>query len=77
MDGVCDKVVDYIKRHIDSGYDKTSYDAAKYVELFEDAIANAKASDKEATTPLLTQVGSRVYKLAESIIESAPNRRLN
>ena len=58
-------------------YNKSRLKTSDYLPHVETAIANAKSADTEPDSRWLSNVGSRVYKLAESIIESAPNRRLN
>ena len=69
--GGCAKVVDYLKRHIDNNYNKCNYDAAKYVDLIATAIQNAESADTEPHDPLINNIGSRVYRLAQAIIDSS------
>ena len=75
--GGCDKVVEFLKRHVDRNYDKSNYDASKYIEHIANAIKNANASDSKNTEAWMKNVSSRVYKLVQSIIDSSPNNPLN
>ena len=70
--GGAKKVLQTLKE-IDPGFDKTTYRAAEYVDKVETAIKNALKTDTERDTRWLNQIGSRVYKLALSIINSSPN----
>ncbi len=75
--GGCNSAIRFLKQRLDTKYHKTRYDAETYVTEIERAIANARAGDSNPNSPLLDQVGSRVYKLAQSIIDSSPNHTLN
>ena len=70
--GGCDKVIELLKRQVEPNYDKTSYDVSCYVKRCENAIENSKLSDKQRHELWINFVGSRVYKLVESIINSSP-----
>ena len=70
--GGAKKVLQKLKE-MDPGFDKAKYKAANYVEKVETAIKNAQKTDTEPDTRWLNQIGSRVYKLAQSIIASSPN----
>ena len=69
--GGCEKVIEALRKHIEPNYHKTKYNVSAYVERREVAIENAKNSDKCRNETWLNQIGSRVYKLVESIINSA------
>ena len=77
--GGCDKVIEYLKRNFDKNYHKSAFNPSEYIQKINEAISNAKASDSDDEDAWLNQIGSRVYKLAESIINSAasPNNPLN
>ena len=66
-----EKVIEALRKHIEPNYHKTKYNVSAYVERREVAIENAKNSDKCRNETWLNQIGSRVYKLVESIINSA------
>ena len=64
----------------DSSYDKDrkgKYDAGKYMKKIETAIQNASTVDRTSADLPLNQIGSRVYKLAQSIIDASPNNPRN
>ena len=59
---------------LDNNYDsanKGKWNASKYIPKANTAIANARNSDVSPDDRWLNQIGSRVYKLAKSIIDSA------
>lgn len=73
----CESVIDFLERRFEPQYNKAKYDAAKYIDLVAFAIANAKFADFNPETRWLNQVGSRVYRLVQSIIDSSPNNPRN
>lgn len=54
-------------------YSKSNLKTSCYLPNVDAAIANARASDVKESDRWLNQIGSRVYKLAQSIIDSSPN----
>lgn len=52
-------------------YNKSNLKTACYLPNVDAAIASARASDVNESDRWLNQIGSRVYKLAQSIIDSA------
>ncbi len=68
----CQAVIEKLQE-LDKNYEKTRYDASTYAEKVENAITNAKSIDKHVNDNLLNHIGSRVYKLVQSIIDSSPN----
>ena len=71
--GGCDKVIDELRERFDRMYHKTRYDVSSYVELWETAMANAEITDRRNDEQWMNSIGTRVYKLAQSIIDSSPN----
>ena len=65
---------------LDNNYDsnnKGKWKASKYLSMRNCAIENARNADKHQRTSWLNHIGSRVYRLVESIIESSPHHPLN
>ncbi len=58
-------------------YSKSNLKTSCYLANVDVAIANARASDIKESDRWLNQIGSRVYKLAQSIIDSSPNNPRN
>ena len=54
-------------------YNKTNPNSSHYLPHINTAIENAFESDSQPETRWLNSLGSRVYKLAQSIIDSSPN----
>ena len=54
-------------------YNKSNLNSSDYLPKVEIAIENARKSDVEPEDRWLNHIGSRVYKLAQSIIASSPN----
>ena len=54
-------------------YSKSKLKSSHYLPYVTSAIENARTSDVRPDDRWLNQIGSRVYKLAESIINSSPN----
>lgn len=52
-------------------YNKENLNTSDYIPFVTDAIANARNADSHPTDRWLNQIGSRVYKLAQSIIDSS------
>lgn len=71
----CDFVIGLLKKNYDRSYEKSRYDVTKYMTKIADAVSNAQLDDKTVGEDELrtNSVGSRVYKLAQSIIDSSPN----
>ena len=69
--GGCDKVIEALKKQVEPNYQKTDYDVCCYAEHWESAIENSKRTDKQRNEIWMNCVGSRVYKLAQSIIDSS------
>ncbi len=55
-------------------YSKSKLKSSDYLPEIDRAITNALASDVEPNDRWLNQIGTRVYKLAQSIIDSSPNK---
>ena len=77
--GGCESTIAYLKRRYDKTYEKSTLEPSEYVERVAEAINNATASDSDEDDAWMASVSSRVYKLVESIIESAtsPNNPRN
>ncbi len=54
-------------------YDKRNLNTSHYLPFVDSAIENAHNADTECDTRWLNSLGSRVYKLVQSIIDSSPN----
>ncbi len=54
-------------------YSKSNLKTSCYLPNVDAAIANARASDVKESDRWLNHIGSRVYKLAQSIIEASPS----
>ncbi len=52
-------------------YNKSNLNTSHYIPHVDNAIKNAEQSDSESETRWLNQIGSRVYKLAQSTIDSS------
>lgn len=74
--GGCESVINYLRKRFDKDYDKSNFDPAKYMNQIDAAISNATASGSEDNDWTRT-VGSRVYRLVQSIIDSSPHNPLN
>ncbi len=57
-------------------YNKSNLRSSDYLPDVEAAIVNARASDVKKSDRWLNQIGSRVYRLAQAIIDSSPNNPL-
>lgn len=57
-------------RQYDDSFSKSRYDVAKYISRIEQAISNAKANEAQREVSD-SAVGTRVYKLIESIRNSS------
>ena len=68
--GGCDKVIEVLRQRIEPNYQKTDYKVSCYVERLKTAITNAEKTDKDKDAAWMNTVGTRVYKLAESIRRS-------
>ncbi len=71
--GGCDRVIGFLRKRFDPTYHKSKYDVSKYVDRLDNAICNAEKDDTEKHEAMFSTTGSRVYKLAQSIIDSSPN----
>ncbi|MDE2857128.1 MAG: RloB family protein [Chloroflexota bacterium] len=70
----CDDIIKRLKQDdMDPSYRKSRIDKERYFDRLETAIQHAKLSDIEPKDRYLNQIGSRVYKLAQSIINSSPS----
>jgi len=72
--GGCASVEKELKK-FDETYDKSRYEPGKYIEKINKAIKNAKETDTQPDDRWLNQIGTRVYRLAQSIIASAPSAK--
>lgn len=68
--GGCEKVIEALRKHVERNYDKTKYDVAEYVNSVEVAIKNAENTDKDEAATWMNSIGTRVYRLANSIRKS-------
>ena len=64
-------------RNVVGNYSKRSLDTNQYLPALESALMNARLSDADPPSRWLNHIGSRVYRLVESIIESSPHNPLN
>lgn len=64
-------------RSICGSYNKSKLKSSDYLPTVDAAISNGRASDVRKSDRWLNQIGSRVYKLVQSIIDSSPNHPLN
>ena len=69
--GGCEKVVEALRKHVEPNYHKTNYNVSAYVERSDAARTNAERTDKQKNATWMNTIGSRVYKLAQSIIDSS------
>ncbi len=69
--GGCDSVIRYCKKHYDQKCHESNFDPSMYVANLDDALENAKDSDSDENDAWLYNVGSRVYCLVESILNSS------
>lgn len=60
-----------LKTHCGGRYNKSNPDTSIFIKLVNSAVENAKQSDTRPSHRWLNQIGSRVYKLVESIINSS------
>ena len=74
--GGCDSVKRELKK-FDENYNKSGYNTEKYIEKIDHAIANAKETDTESQVRWLNQIGTRVYLLAQSVIDSSSPQPLD
>ena len=58
-------------------YSKSKLKTSDYLPHISTAIENARKSDIRPNDRWLNQIGSRVYKLVQSIIDSSPNNPLH
>lgn len=65
--GGCDKVIEELRKRIEPNYQKTDYKVSCYVERLKTAINNAEQTDEDKGAAWMNTVGTRVYKLADSI----------
>ena len=65
--GGCDKVIEELRKRIEPNYQKTDYKVSCYIERLETAMNNAEKTDKNKDAAWMNTVGTRVYKLADSI----------
>lgn len=68
----CKSVEKELKK-FDSTYAKSKYDTSKYIKNIDKAIKNAKRTDTQSQDRWLNQIGTRVYRLAKSIVDSSPS----
>ncbi len=68
----CSRIIRELKKNkYDPNYDKSRYVVVKYLNMLEDAIRNSQQDDLIEEELRAQFAGSRVYKLAQSIIDSA------
>ncbi len=67
----CEKVIDVLRKQVESNYEKTDYKVSCYVDRCKLAINNAEKTDKDKDTAWMNAIGTRVYKLADSIRNSS------
>lgn len=67
----CGAVSKYLQDRFDSTYDKSAFDPEKYIEKVDAAVSNAHASDTSEADAWTKEVGTHVYKLVESIRNTA------
>ena len=65
--GGCDKVIEELRKRIEPNYQKTDYKVSCYIERLETAMNNAEKTDENKDAAWMNTVGTRVYKLADSI----------
>lgn len=65
--GGCEKVIEALRKHVEPNYHKTQYDVSAYVERLESAKENAEETDRDKNAAWMNAIGTRVYKLADSI----------
>ena len=70
--GGCDSVKRELKK-FDENYNKSKYNTERYIEKIGNAIQNAKETDTESQVRWLNSIGTRVYLLAQSVIDSSPS----
>lgn len=58
-------------------YNKSNPDLSHYIPFVTTAIQNAKETDTEPQTRWLNSIGTRVYRLAQSVIDSSSPQPLN
>ena len=76
--GGCSAVIQHLRsERFDPSYDKAKYNTSKYIDRLEVAISNAEQDDRVDEEFGSRVVGSRVYKLAQSIIDSSSQRALH
>lgn len=68
--GGCEKVIDVLRKQVESNYEKTDYKVSCYVGRCNLAIDNAEKTDKDKDSAWMNAIGTRVYKLADSIRNS-------
>ena len=59
-------------RQFDDSFNKSQYNPSKYITRIEQAVSNAMANEAQRIVSS-SPVGTRVYKLVQSIIDSSPN----
>ncbi len=70
--GGCEKVIEALRKHVEPNYHKTKYNVSAYVDGREFAKDNAEKTDRDKNAAWMDAIGSRVYKLVQSIIDSSP-----
>ena len=73
MEGGCEKVIEALRKHVESNYHKTKYNVAAYVERRDVAKDNAEKTDSNKNSAWMNAIGTRVYQLVDSIRKSARN----
>lgn len=70
----CSDVTNWLKEEeCDPSFNKAEYETSKYYDRIRTGIKNARQTDIRSDDRFLNQIGSRVYRLVESIIDSSPN----
>jgi len=69
--GGCEKVIEALRKHVEPNYHKTKYNVSTYVDRLDVAKENSKNTDVCKNEWWMNTVGTRVYKLANSIRDFA------
>lgn len=70
-EGGCEKVIEALRKHVETNYHKTRYNVTAYIERRDVAKDNAEKTDRDNNSAWMNAIGTRVYKLTQSIIDSS------